>query len=412
MYYGTPPIVTNGLMLHLDSLNPQSLPYIPTINNIRSQSGSMAATYTNLATMSISWSADNASWYVTFKSGSTSTNYKGLWPTLDKNSPYVVLEPTSSNVVFSYKMQAVDYPISMSLDLNNNPFSGSSAINDNRSFESINTVPILVTTSSAVSVVARYTVQTGSANFTGSYYYTFNSIYAVNGFPITQDTTVRIWDIQHELSNFQTPFTATSRSIWYDLSGNNYHANLTASARPIPQFSSSIENSLYFDGSGSYCTMPDGAYTNFGSGDFTFSTWLNITTSTTGFIFGSQTTNTFFMYFGAGGGLASFVYGRGNIGTDGTFSNINFPSNVWRQIMFIKSNNTMSLYTNGQLVGQQPNTSSYSQGTSNFIIGKNPNSPITWYNGRMANYMIYNRALSQQEILQNYNAGKTRFGLI
>ena len=396
-------------MLHLDSLNPQSVPYIPTINNVKSQSGSMAPVYAS-ATMSVSWSANNSSWYVTFKSGSDATNYKGLWCINNAASPYVVLEPTSSNVVFSYKIQSVDYPISMSLDLNNSPLSGSSTSNDNRSFETVNSVPILVTTSSAVNIVARYTVQTGSANFTGSYYYSFNNIYAVNSFPINQDTTVRIWDIQHEWTNFQTPFTATSRSIWYDLSGNNYHATLTGSARPIPQFSSSIEKSLYFDGTGSYVQIPDGAYTNFGSGDFTFSTWLNRTAiiSGGGFIFGSQTTNTFFTYFGSGG---DFVYGRGNIGNDGTFTNTGFIANAWRQITFVKSNNTMSLYTNGQLVSQQPNTSSYSQGTSNFIIGKNPNSPVTWYQGRIANYMIYNRALSQQEINQNYNATKTRFGL-
>jgi hypothetical protein len=32
MIYGTPSIITDGLILHLDSINPKSLPYIPTIN--------------------------------------------------------------------------------------------------------------------------------------------------------------------------------------------------------------------------------------------------------------------------------------------------------------------------------------------------------------------------------------------
>jgi hypothetical protein len=360
--------------------------------------------------MSISWSAADTSWYVTFKSGSTNTPYKGLACTGNRNSPFVVLEPTSSNVVFSYKIQAVDYPISMSIDLNNGPYSGSDPSNDNRSYETISpNAFLLITTSSFTNITARYTVQTGSSNFTGSYYYCFNTIYAINGFPINQDTTVRIWDIQHELTNYQTPFTATSRSIWYDLSGNNYHATLTASARPIPQFSSSIEKSLYFDGSGSYAEIPDGAFTNFGTGSFTFSVWLNRTTNPNGgFIFGSQTSNTFFTYFGSGG---DFAYGRGGVGQDGTFTNTNFPPNTWKHITFIKTNNTMSFYSNGQLLQQQPNTSSYVQGTSFFRIGRNPGAAITWYQGRMANYMIYNRALSQTELLQNYNATKTRFGL-
>jgi len=35
----------------------------------------------------------------------------------------------------------------------------------------------------------------------------------------------------------------------------------------------------------------------------------------------------------------------------------------------------------------------------------------TWLNGNIYNIQIYNRALSSTEILQNYNATKTRFGL-
>ena len=407
MYYGTPPIVTNGLMLHLDTLNPQSIPLDPTVNNIRSQSGSMAPIYTNPITMSASWSLADNSWYITFETGSDTTSYKGIWCILNKNSPYVVLEPTSSVVTFSFKAQAITGSVSMSVDLNNSPYSGSSVSNDNRSQEALYTAPFLVTTSSVNNIYAIYTVQTGSADFTGSYYYTFNSIYAVNGLPITQRTTVRIWDIQHELSNYQTPFTATSRSIWYDLSGNNNHAQLTASTRPIPKFSSSLERSLYFDGSGSYAQIPDGAFTNFGSGDFTFSTWIRREGNAGGFIFGSQTSNTFFTYFGSSG---AFVYGKGGVALDNTFTNTNFSANQWFHIAFIKSNNTMSFYNNGILREQQPNTSSYVQGTSNFIIGKNPNSPITWFQGKLANYMIYNRALSQTELLQNFNATKARFG--
>jgi hypothetical protein len=71
----------------------------------------------------------------------------------------------------------------------------------------------------------------------------------------------------------------------------------------------------------------------------------------------------------------------------------------------------MSFYSNGQLMEQQPNTSSYVQGTSTFVIGKNPSSNITYFQGSISNYVIYNKALTAQEITQNYNATKTRFGL-
>jgi len=35
MYYGTPPIVTNGLVLNLDAQSPQSIPVDPTVNLAR-----------------------------------------------------------------------------------------------------------------------------------------------------------------------------------------------------------------------------------------------------------------------------------------------------------------------------------------------------------------------------------------
>lgn len=408
MYYGTPPIVTNGLMLHLDTLNPQSIPLYPTVNNVLAQSSSFRSSYA-AATCSISWSQADTSWYLTFKSGSTATNYKGIMASVGPS--YYVLEPTSSRVTYSFKAQAITANLPMSIDINNSPYSGSNPSNDNRITAQDVYFPasqFIVTTSSIQNVYVQYTVQTGSADFTGSYYYCWTNFIVQNGTVIDQDLTVRCWDFQHELMNFQTPFTPTSRSVWYDLSGNGFHAKLTGSARPIPQFTAPTENTLYFDGTGSYAQIPDGTFTNFGSGDFTFSTWIRRETNASGFIFGSQTANTFFTYFGTGG---FFTYGRGGVALDNTFTNTNFSANQWFHIAFIKSNNTMSLYNNGMLMQQQPNTSSYVQGTSNFIIGKNPSSPITWFQGKLANYMVYNRALSQQELLQNFNATKGRFGL-
>jgi len=410
MYYGTPPIVTNGLVLHLDAKNPQSIPLDPTVNNVLIQSQSFRSSNTP-TTCSISWSAPDSSWYLTYKSGSTGVDYKGIVASV---APYYVLEPTSSRITYSFKAQAVTKNVPMMVDINNSPYSGSSNSNDNRIFSQDVYFPggtFTVTTSSVQNIYVQYTTQTGSANFTGSYYYCWNTFMILNGTVIDQDTTIRCWDFQHEVSTYQTPFTATSRSIWYDLSGNNNHAKLVGNATPIPKYSYLNEQILNFDGTGSYAQIPDGPFTNFGSGNFTFSVWLNKSTANGGFLFGSQTSNVFYTYYGGGGNVSSFAYGRGNVSLDGTFTNVPFPPNQWTQIAFIKSNNTMSIYSNSQLIAQQPNTSSFVQGTSNFIIGKNANSNITYYQGKMANYMIYNRALSQAELSQNYNATKTRFGL-
>jgi hypothetical protein len=36
---------------------------------------------------------------------------------------------------------------------------------------------------------------------------------------------------------------------------------------------------------------------------------------------------------------------------------------------------------------------------------------FSYFDGKIAKASVYNRALSTQEVLQNYNATKTRFGL-
>lgn len=90
------------------------------------------------------------------------------------------------------------------------------------------------------------------------------------------------------------------------------------------------------------------------------------------------------------------------------------PLNVWNQITITATTSSVTAYVNGTLTpggfyagtfSTPPNT------TTNLRIA-------TWYNatgrefkGNIAYVSIYNRALSQQEILQNFNATRARFGI-
>jgi hypothetical protein len=67
------------------------------------------------------------------------------------------------------------------------------------------------------------------------------------------------------------------------------------------------------------------------------------------------------------------------------------------------------LYLNGQLVDTDPSTTTFAGGNvvriAAFQVGGN------LFNGKIATAHIYNRVLSDDEIAQNYNATKSRFGL-
>jgi hypothetical protein len=95
------------------------------------------------------------------------------------------------------------------------------------------------------------------------------------------------------------------------------------------------------------------------------------------------------------------------------------PVNTWTNLSLtynggtINSINGVSLYINGVLKTSLFPNGNLTLNTTNSQLylgyeGAGSRNPM---NGRTSNCKIYNRALSATEILQNYNATKTRFGL-
>jgi hypothetical protein len=77
----------------------------------------------------------------------------------------------------------------------------------------------------------------------------------------------------------------------------------------------------------------------------------------------------------------------------------------------------MKIYINGQISGTQSSASGTLQSnTQQLCIGVrhpllfNVNSFDSWFNGNVYSTKIYNISLSAAEVLQNYNATKSRFG--
>lgn len=101
--------------------------------------------------------------------------------------------------------------------------------------------------------------------------------------------------------------------------------------------------------------------------------------------------------------------------TNTTTTSITNARDVWDYFSVVKTSNQLSFYKNGSLLA----TNSYTftetiATTNNFSIG------LSWtdddYLGRALNGRIgpthhYNRALTSPEILQNFNAQKSKFGL-
>jgi hypothetical protein len=97
-------------------------------------------------------------------------------------------------------------------------------------------------------------------------------------------------------------------------------------------------------------------------------------------------------------------------------SNNILPLNQWIYIIGTRESGVVKLFINGVLDGSNTQTGTLSFGSSPLFIGVDVDSGTegslgNYFNGNIAQVQIYNRALSATEILQNYNATKTRFGL-
>ena len=97
--------------------------------------------------------------------------------------------------------------------------------------------------------------------------------------------------------------------------------------------------------------------------------------------------------------------------------NINHGTDLtqWNNFTYVLDylNDTVKFYANSSFKGSinVANMFSTHSPTYNLNIGRRTEGGSAYLSGSLSNIQIYNRALTAAEILQNYNATKSRFGL-
>lgn len=218
---------------------------------------------------------------------------------------------------------------------------------------------------------------------------------------------------------------AGTGSNWYDRTQNGNNGTLVNG----PTFSSTNKGSILFDGVNDYISV--GQYLTFSMAPTNVSMlfWINGTYSNYYLGVFERTTYT-------GSGL-----------------NVPIPSNGWVQVGYISSGSTNYFVINGiryvsntsgrysydfvdtpiysaadtlfggpsspnfafslQAASGGYNSSYVWSDKSNRLLGRNQTGTglSKYFNGNISNVTIYNRTLSETEVLQNYNVTRTRFGL-
>lgn len=186
-------------------------------------------------------------------------------------------------------------------------------------------------------------------------------------------------------------------TTWFDRSGNGNNGTLTNG----PTFSSQNQGSIVFDGVNDYVLV--GNQPSLSLTTFTLAAWIRTTTSTNQIILGKSHLTSYYMNT-ANGGFSLWTAGS----TLGSV-NIGLNDGNWHYVVATMVGTLKSLYADGRFITSNNGTIPTIDNAI-LYIGLSASVNIH-FNGNIAQTQIYNRALTPQEILQNYNATKSRFNL-
>jgi len=216
-------------------------------------------------------------------------------------------------------------------------------------------------------------------------------------------------------------------SIWYNIANTGLYASpqtYNGGSNPVITTSGGIR---YYQYTGT--TAPAAAF--LGGGFHVLSATPATDYSTTSAWFNNNTNSPKVMALGSTGwentqyqGVEMFLNGIAiglmstRITTDGNTSNSDISSaynyNQWYQLTQTFDGTTQKMYINGSLYTSASKSGVQNKPNRSYAIGASytgAGTPQIFLNAALGHYLIYNRALTDAEVLQNYNATRSKFGL-
>jgi len=212
--------------------------------------------------------------------------------------------------------------------------------------------------------------------------------------------TIQYCGFQLELNSYATTFVSGTRSTTQaivDLTGKN---TLTTNSLTY-----NSDGTFSFNGSNSVISAPNN--TIFDTQTPSVEVWIKTNAlSQNGFFFEKGTVNTEYSLFQEG---ANIVWRQGSNSLYATTASY-ISTSQWAHIVGTYTSGSRNLYINGVLVASDSLSATVGTNSGGITIGSY-NSGGYFYNGSIGTVKVYNRALSAAEILQNFNANRSRFGI-
>ena len=201
-----------------------------------------------------------------------------------------------------------------------------------------------------------------------------------------------------------------SGTTWYDVAGSSVGTITNAT------YSSTDGGSIAFDGNGDYIDLGADLAVSENNIGWAAEFWFRTTTASTLQAFSSSDNDAlnanWMNLYNSKIALWNVSPGYWKYG-DTVISN-----NTWYQVVYVSKvgGTQYQFYVNGEAEGGDHVSNTWVAGYSSLdirFIGMYHyiSSNSRWWNGNMAIVRIYNREITAAEVLQNFNAHKSRFGL-
>jgi hypothetical protein len=207
------------------------------------------------------------------------------------------------------------------------------------------------------------------------------------------------------------PRVNTNGANWTDLSSSQY----TPSLVNVPTYSSANNGTILFDGTNDYVNC--GTTPAIGSSltALTAEVWMYPTRAAGTLIAENGTAhnaNTFYLAQENTTQLSFEVWGGTTY--DAIFSTAAYQVNTWYHFVGTWTAGVrVKMYLNGVSGGGTPTGSmqtAVANGNTNLMVGSRAGTS-SYFQGNIAAFRFYNRALTDAEVVQNFNAGRGRFSL-
>jgi len=209
--------------------------------------------------------------------------------------------------------------------------------------------------------------------------------------------------------SYAPPFNGTA---WTDLSGVGNNVTLING----PVYSSDKGGFITFDGTNDYGSISN--QTSMLTPTFTICSYVNAVSFLNAVVFTRENAR-LNLGISYGGSQGAYFFIRGSNYPTAEFNGVqqsyNFQLNTWYHVTFIVDipGNNYKMYVNGSQIWSSNavlGTDFQNPGVSGVIASRYGGSSNN-ANIRLGSFYFYNRALSAIEVLQNFNATRTRFGI-